>query len=220
MASARGARVAAMTATGQIQDGEKRTLGEQQRGYDTATRYLNDAGTYYKPYADRYQTGSAAYSNALGLGGAQGNQSALDLFQNSPQAQLMRQNALQDSQGILRKASAGGMLGSGNTDADMASYMAGLYNKTYGDHLNQLNSYDQRGLQTAGAQSGILGNLAGLATSYYNNRANTIQDNINNIAGLSVGALKAGDQAKAQNQANLLAGGMAFAKILGGAFGL
>ena len=133
MPSAKGARNAAIWGAQTVQDGEKRVLGEYDTGYNEAKGYLRQGDEYYKPYADRYGAGSEAYSNALGLGGEAGNQSALGMFQSSPLARLMKDNAQQDSQGILRKASAGGMLNSGNTDTDVMSYMAGLYNKTYGD---------------------------------------------------------------------------------------
>jgi hypothetical protein len=219
MPSAKGARNAAIWGAQTVQDGEKRVLGEYDTGYNEAKGYLRQGDEYYKPYADRYGAGSEAYSNALGLGGEAGNQSALGMFQSSPLARLMKDNAQQDSQGILRKASAGGMLNSGNTDTDVMSYMAGLYNKTYGDHLGRLGEMDQRGLQTAQLRNNNLGNLAGLASNYYNQRGSTIQDNINNITGMGMGAFKAGDDVKAKQEANWAAGGKALASLMGSGMG-
>jgi hypothetical protein len=79
---------------------------------------------------------------------------------------------------------------------------------------------DQRGLATAGAQAGVAGQQAGLATNYYGNRAGIINDNVNSIAGLGLGALKAGDAAKAANQQALMGGLSLGANLLGSAFGM
>ena len=77
--------------------------------------------------------------------------------------------------------------------------------------------------------AGVLGTQAGTASDYYTSRANTLDDTTKNIVGLGSQALLAGDQAKSQNQANmlnigtgLLKGGLSLATggLGGGAGGL
>ena len=61
--------------------------------------------------------------------------------------------------------------------------------------------------------------LAGLATDYYGNRSNIIGDTTDKKIGLYSAAMKATDQAKAQNEANLIGGIMGGANLLGSLFG-
>jgi hypothetical protein len=217
MASAKGARNAAIWGTNQIQQGEQRTLGELAQGYEAAKGSLNQAQDFYKPYAQRYEGGSQMYSDALGLGGADGNAKAMGAFQAGPGYDFQMQQGLE---GLMRKRAAGGMLNSGNADADTLRFSQGLADQSWNSWLDRLMGQDQRGLATAGAQAGVAGQQAGLATNYYGNRAGIINDNVNSIAGLGIGAFKAGDAAKAANQQALMGGLSLGANMLGSAFGM
>jgi hypothetical protein len=216
MASAKGARNAAIWGTNQIQQGEQRTLGELAQGKAEAGGFLNQAQDFYKPYAQRYDAGSGMYSNALGLGGADGNAQAMGAFRAGPGYDFQMQQGLE---GLMRKRAAGGMLNSGNADADTLRFSQGLADQSWNSWLDRLMGQDQRGLAAAGAQAGVAGQQAGLATNYYGNRAGIINNNVNSIAGLGIGALKAGDAAKAANQQMMMGGLTLGAQLLGGGMG-
>lgn len=215
MASAKGARTAAIWGSGRLQDNETRVLGELGVGFDKASGYLDQGREVYSPYAQRYEAGSKAYSDAIGLNGAGGNASALQQFQAGPGYQF---NMDQGLQALTRARSAQGMLGSGNTDTDALKFASGLANQGWNSWLDRLNGFDQRGLATAGQISGSYGQQAGLVNDYYGNRASTIDNTTKSIVGLGTEALKAGDVAKAANQQMALGAASSLAGLVGKGF--
>lgn len=213
MASAKGARTGAMWGTDQLQANENRVLGELGTGYGTAQGYLGQAGDVWKGMAAQGQTGLDSYKG-LALGDPASVSAAV---QNDPR---YRANVDPGMQGLLRARSAAGMLNSGNTDTDAMTFMANLGNATYGQMLaDKLPLVDLYKSGTAG-QAGTLGAQAALATDYYGNRASMIDNTTKSIVGLGTEALKAGDAAKSQNQANMINIGMGLGKLaLGGLTG-
>jgi len=197
MASAKGARTAAVWGSGLLQDTQKQVLGELGQGYDAAQGFLGQAGDLYKGMTAAGQPGLDKY-NALTLGSGADIQNAL---QGNAGYQF---NMDQGLQALQRSRAAGGMLASGNTDTDTLAFAQGLAGQQLAAERAALNPY--LGMYTGGiqGQAGVLGQQAGTATDYYTSRANTLDDTTKNIVGLGSQALLAGDQAKSQNQANMI----------------
>ena len=218
MATAKGARTGAVWGAQFLKDAEEqRVMPTLKEGYNTARYDLNKIENIYNPMATRYNAGSAMYSDALGLGGATGTRRAQQAFNAGPGYSFAMDQGME---ALNRRRAAGGMLNSGNADADAMTFGQGLANQNYGQWLDRLGGMDQRGLQLGGARAATQGALADLATQYANRQAGVIQDNVNNIVGLNVGALKAGDQARAQNEANTLGMVTTGLNLLGGLSGM
>lgn len=214
MATAKGARLAYVMGERlgkETLDGTRQFLAQGQadadrqiglglealsRGYDTARGALGAAGDYY---ADLGQTATqlgqqgarqrqryagfdgGLYQDALGVRGAEGVGRAQQAFQAGPGYQFALDQGLQ---ALNRRRAAGGMLNSGNADADSMRYATGLANQEYGNWLSRLDSLDQRavntdqlaagndqfaanyGLSLANQRAGVQNNLANLATQY------------------------------------------------------
>jgi hypothetical protein len=213
MASAKGARNSAIWGTNQLQENENRVLGELGTGYGTAQGFLGQAGDVWKGMAAQGQPGLSRYQ-ALTTGDPAAAQASLE---GTPGYQF---NLGQGLQALTRARAAGGMLNSGNTDTDAMSFASGLASNTLNQErqalLPLMNLYSQG---TAG-QAGTLGAQAGLATDHWGNRASIMDNTAKSIVGLGTEALKAGDQAKNQNQANMINIGMGLGKLaLGGLTG-
>jgi len=215
MASAKGARNAAIWGTGLLQDNQTKVLGELGQGYDAAKGFLGQAGDLYKGMTAAGQPGFDKYK-ALTLGSGQDIQNAL---QGNAGYQF---NMDQGLQALQRSRAAQGMLGSGNTDTDTLAFAQGLAGQQLGAERAALQPY--LGMYTGGiqGQAGVLGQQAGTATDYYGNRASVMDNTTKSIVGLGTQALLAGDQAKSQNQANMINVGTGIAKMalggLGGGF--
>lgn len=206
MASAHGARTAAVWGSQQFLDNQPKILGELGQGYNTAQGYLGQAGDLYKGMTAQGQQGLEKY-NALTLGSGQDIQNALE---GSGGYQF---NLGQGLQALQRTRAAQGMLNSGNTDTDTLSFASGLASNQLGAERAALNPYLSMYQRGIGGQAGVLGTQAGTATDYYTGRANVLDDTTKNIVGLGSEALKAGDAAKSQNQANMLNAGLGVAKM-------
>lgn len=212
MASARGARNAAIWGTGLLQDTQKQVLGELGQGYDAAQGYLGQAGDLYKGMTSAGQPGLDKY-NALTLGSGADIQNAL---QGNAGYQF---NMDQGLQALQRSRAAGGMLASGNTDTDTLAFAQGLAGQQLAAERAALNPY--LGMYTGGVQgqAGVLGQQAGTATDYFGNRASVQDNTTKSIVGLGTEALKAGDAAKNANQANAINIGMGIGKLALGGLG-
>ena len=216
MASAKGARNAAMWGSDMLNNSQDRVLGELDKGYGAANGYLGQAGDLYAGMTGQGQQGLDKY-NALTLGSGADIQKALE---GSGGYQF---NLGQGLQALQRTRAAQGMLNSGNTDTDTMSFASGLASNTLGQERQALMPYLGMYQQGIGGQAGVYGQRAGAATDYYTGRANTLDDTTKNIVGLGTDAFKAGDQAKTANQQMALGAlgsvaGLA-GKALGGGFG-
>lgn len=199
MASAKGARTAAVWGAGLLGENRDAVLDTLGSGYDQSKGYLNQAGGLYNEMTDQGRQSLNKY-NALTLGSGADIQNALE---GTGGYQF---NMDQGLQALQRTRAAQGMLGSGNTDTDTLSFASGLASNTLNQERQAL--LPTLGLYSQGiaGQAGNFGNLAGLTTDYYTSRANTMDDATKSIVGLGTEALKAGDAAKSQNQANLING--------------
>lgn len=207
MPSAKGARNAAIWGSQQLLDNQPKVLGELQTGFNQASGSLNEARDLYKGMSDQGLGGLTRYQ-ALASGGPE----TLNALQATPGYQFSFDQGLQ---ALNRRRAAGGMLNSGNADADAIQFGQGLAMQTLNQERQaQLPLMDMYSRGIAG-QSGALGNLASLATDYYGNRASVLDDTTKNIVGLGTAAFKAGDAAKAQNQQMLMGGINAGLQLLG-----
>jgi hypothetical protein len=148
------------------------------QGYNTASGALNNALSGYQPLSDlagQYGAGTTMYLNALGLNGQAGNDAATAAFQTSPGYQF---NLDQGLEAINRRRAAGGMLNSGNADADAIKYGSGLASGEYNNWLNNLSGLNSNALAATNAaaagKAGIYGSLANLG-----------QQNAGNLVGLN-----------------------------------
>lgn len=213
MASARGARNAAVWGSQQLLDNQPKVLAELGAGYDAAQGFLGQAGDLYKGMTALGQQGTDLYGQLAGLGGSDAQWRAL---QSSPDFQFASD---QGNQGLLRARAAQGMLASGNTDIDAMTFNQGLASQTLGAARNALTPYLGMYQQGIGGQSGVLGQQAGTATDYFGNRASVLDNTTKSIVGLGTEALKAGDAAKNANQANAINIGMGIGKLALGGLG-
>ena len=189
-----------------------------QQGYQTGTTALNQGIAAYNPLAAlgaQYSSVSPLLTNALGAGGAAGQQSALNAFQNyNPGYQFALNQAQQAAE---RAAGAGGMTASGNLiDAEQKNAI-GLANQNYNQWIQNLQQTGQMGLgATQGAAAGQAagyGGLADLANQYAQNQANVY----GNVEGATIGANNLQAAGEAAGAKNLLGAGLSLATLgLGG----
>ncbi|MDO9364672.1 MAG: hypothetical protein Q7T60_17220 [Sphingopyxis sp.] len=195
-----------MWGTDLLQGNEGRVLGELGQGYDAAQGFLGQAGGLYGGMAAQGQQGLDQYKN-LTLGSGEDIQRQLE---GTGGYQF---NLGQGLQALQRTRAAQGMLNSGNTDTDAMTFASGLAGNTLNSERQALLPYLSMYQQGTAGQGGTLGAQAGLATDYYGNRGSVMDNTTKSIVGLGTEALKAGDQAKSQNQANMMNAGMGLAKL-------
>lgn len=233
MASATGARQAFMFGNQAFTENQPKLFEELGKGYQGATDLLN---TGYGLSQDWMTKGLGVYNQMQGDG-----QAGLDRYKAlttgdgaSQQAALEQTPGYQFSmdqglQALNRRRAAGGMLNSGNADADAIQFGSGLASQTLGAEraaqMPLMNLYSQGAQGVAGAYNGLAGlaqqnygTQAGLTNDLYTGRANIMDDTTKNIVGLYSQASQAKDQAKSQNQANAVNTGLGVAKLALGAF--
>lgn len=208
MASAKGARLAAIVGQGMIDEGEKRVLGELEKGYTGAQGYLGQAKDLFGGMTTQGQAGLDRYLSLLS-----GDQSALE---NTAGYQFALDQGLQ---ALNRRRAAGGMLNSGNADADAIRFASGLASQTLTQERNAALPLMQLYSQGISGQAGSLGSLADLDMGYYGSRAGLIDQNVKDKTGLVAGAFKARDAARAQNEANMLGAITGGLNLLGSGLG-
>ena len=209
MALFSGGKKAANTATQYATLGA--TLANQNidQGQQRLETQYGNAQSYYQPYADTFSAGSQMYANSLGLNGAEGNQAAVSAFQAGPGYDFAVNQGLD---AIDRRASARGMLGSGNTSTDTINYANGMANQEYGNWQNNLSGYNNLGLATVGQQAGLTTGIGDAAYSTGVSKANILN-------GLGTSTASAQMQGAAQDSAatqGLIAGGLTLgSRLLG-----
>ena len=171
-------------ALGQARDAFSSAQGNQtgaiNAGADQAIGRLGQAADLYRPAYDRGEAASGMYSNSLGLGGADGNQAAVNAFQAGPGYAFQRDQAADLA---ARKASSLGIAGSGNTLAALTTLGSNLANQEYGNWQNRLQGLGQTGMQAAGGIASALTGQAGIDTQRGQNLAGIYGQNASNIAG-------------------------------------
>jgi len=130
-------------------------------GLDSANTYYGRALVPFTTLFGQGQSGIKAYSDALGLNGAEGNARARAAFQNNPGYQTQLDTGLQ---AIDRGAAARGMLLSGNTLAAEQKYGSDLANQSWNQYLSSFSPF----MTLAGQGASGIGNVstAQAATNY------------------------------------------------------
>lgn len=201
------ARQSAMFTAGKLGENKDQLLSELGTGYDTSKGFFNQGGALYGGMAqqgmaglDRYQAlagGGEAANTALQ--GTAGYQFALDQGLNA----------------LNRRRAAGGMMNSGNADADAMRFGQGLASQTLQQErqaqIPLMNLYSQG---TVG-QAQNYGNLANLSNDYYGSRAGVIDDANKGVIEAGRQAYSATAQGKQNQQNNWLGAANSAVGLLG-----
>jgi hypothetical protein len=154
------ARTDALAALGRgreaIGAGRNEGLAALGQGYDRARGDLNTQYTgaidRLNPYAEAGLPALGAYQDSLGLNGQSGYDRSVATYRTGPGYERRVSEA---TDAAMRAASAGGMLGSGNTLAAVADRVQGIADQDYNRYQGQLQGLATLGQQAAGAQSGM-----------------------------------------------------------------
>lgn len=163
---------------------------------------VNKAGGYLQQIADQYSPFASMYTNAMGLGGAEGNAAARDAFTTSPGYEF---NLNQGLQAVQRGAAGSGLLSSGNLMTALQDRGAGLASQEWNGWLDRLGG-------GATNYSTALGNQASLHTNAAGQRVDLLTGVSNALMGAN-NQRAAGGQAFGQSVGNALGG---LGGILGG----
>ncbi|MCW5714870.1 MAG: hypothetical protein KIT43_10200 [Bauldia sp.] len=128
----------------------------QQQNVALLDGYEDRYGTLFDASTAEAGVGADMYANALGLNGAAGNAAAAAAYQASPGYQWSVEQALQ---AMLRGASAGGMLASGNTLTAATELGHNLANQDFGAWRGALSPYlqlEQSGLESQAALGSLI----------------------------------------------------------------
>jgi hypothetical protein len=147
--------------------GFDRAFGAMDRGYGDATAAVNRGIDVNQPFYNTGVSANTMYSNALGLGGAGGNEAAVAAYKASPGYQNAVNSAVDT---ISRKASALGGVG-GNALSAIGDSVGGLALNDYGNWLNRLSGVSAAGQNAAGNMQSGYNTLGNAATNYGNNSA-------------------------------------------------
>jgi hypothetical protein len=142
-------------------------------------------GKALDPYQDLWKQagrGAGMYGDALGLGGAAGQQKAYDAFMRTPG---MQAGFDMGAQAIDRGAASRGMLGSGNTNIDLQKFATDYGSRNFSNYMSQLSPYlNQQGQAAAGMGSihtglgnALAGNMQGVGNMLYGTHAGAGQNN-------------------------------------------
>lgn len=214
------------TATGQISGAMPATLAELDAGLASANQGFGQARAdigsvpdYYGTLSDiagGYNQAGQTYLGALGLGGDNGRQAAIDAFQAGPGYQFQVDQGID---AITRAANAGGIGIGGNLLQESQRFGQGLANQEYNSYLDRLGRAGEFGAglegQVAGARtnrdlttSGRLADIAmqqgALGYQAGRDRAGVRQDTAGSLADLATGFYGSGANLYA-NQGRTLA---------------
>jgi hypothetical protein len=132
-------------ASGYVAQGRDSGVGAITQGRDAA---LGEFDPYVKATAGAPQL----YSDALGLGGAEGNARAVDAFRTGPGYDFRMDQGME---ALQRLNASRGRLDSGNTMIDAMDFAGGLADQEYGSWLDRLAGEQEFGANIAGGRAGI-----------------------------------------------------------------
>lgn len=216
-------------ALGNIAQGLGGTLGALNQGYGAAQGVMAGQMGQFNPYITAGQSAQGTLANALGLGGAAGNASALSQFQTGPGYQWQVQQGLD---AVNRNAAAQGLTGSGNALTALQNTGNQLANQSWNQWLGNLSGVGATGLNALGQQTAAGGTLAGLLAGQGQAMGGAMTGAAQNMAGINQGTgqllggqtiqagqmgaglqtgaaqnIAASQQAQGNNLSNLLTGG-------------
>jgi hypothetical protein len=219
--SGKSEKKAADAARRELEAGRTQSLGAIDGGLALARPFYEQAGHAFDDLdetADGFlndpRKGSALYSDALGINGAEGAARAGAAFTKGPGYEFNLNETLEAGR---RAAAARGALFSGNTDADLMDRATGLASREHNGWLDRLSGVADReqslrlsgaGLKTAvaGGRAGVLTGAGQLEAQGGNNKAAIYSDTSKGVA-----------QAASQREmADLNASSRLFGTIMGG----
>ncbi len=115
-----------------------------------ASPYYEQASKVYDPFIQTGEQANTAYSNALGLNGADAAGNAWNSYYSNPGFRAATDQGLKN---IEQKYNAGGLANSGASRIGAADY---VLNGAYGNYLNRLQGQGQQGLTAAGGKGNAL----------------------------------------------------------------
>lgn len=145
----------ANTNKGYINSGLDKQLGYYGGARDAASGYM-------QPYAQQGMAGQTAYTNALGINGAAGRQSALSMYGGGSSPWLDESIGLAQRAGD-RRAAATGQFNSGINALARNRVATEMGTQDYNNWLSQLQGVGQQGYNAAGAMAGNEWNYANAA---------------------------------------------------------
>ncbi len=179
-----------------------------QQGNSAIQGNLAQAQSYLNPY---YQSGLGANSmlqNALGLNGAQGNQTATSAFQAQPGYQW----ALGQGENLVtNNAAASGLLNSTQFANSLTGFGQGMANQQYGNWEDRLTGMANQGAQAGGAMSTNQMNAGNNLSNNWMNAASRGSGNMMQLGGTTANTYNNLGQNMAsmsENQGNIAAGGI------------
>lgn len=152
-ASADAARVSG------LRKGEKRALGYMDEGLAGARTLYDRAIGLFDEYTQQGGQAAGAYGDAIGLGGQEGYDRAVESFRAGPGYQFAVD---QGTEAALRAASRTGNIASGNTAIAISDRAQGLADQEYQRYLDNLFRASGQGLQATGQQAGFISGLGDL----------------------------------------------------------
>jgi hypothetical protein len=202
----------AALAAGLLQlQGQKDALGALSPAYDKARTDLTSTD-YYTPWTTSGTSANTMLSNSLGLNGASGNTAATSAFQSSPGYTFALNQGLD---AVNRKASASGLLDSGNTLMALNDYAKGMANQDYSNWQSNLTNISNQGLTAASGETGRKNTLANLDYGYGTDQAGVYTNTANNMAKSFQDGLMSDAASSAQSKSNTLGGILGGVKLAG-----
>ena len=190
------------SAIGAIDAGEPKALDELSTGYGKARDAYGSAAALFAPYAETGTKAFNAAADAAGANGQEGNDSATAAFRASPGYEY-RVNQATDA--VARKASAMGMLGSGNTAAAIATRAGNEADQEFSSYYDRLNGLGQMGYAATGQQAALTKGQGDLDAAEGTARSGIVDANAKARAGVYSGLTQAGMN-NIQNTTNAITG--------------
>lgn len=156
-------------ALGLIDEVRPNSIYEIDRGLKEGTENYQAAQGLFQPYRDAGLKAFSAYGDAAGLNGAAGSDAATAAFRASPGYAWQRDQAID---GVARKASSLGILGSGNTETGIATLASNLADQQWGSYMTGLKGIADTGYAATGAQAGLQKGIGDLDVARGNSVAN------------------------------------------------
>ena len=141
-----------------LQAGLQGSLSAVTQGLDVAGDSIRSGQRALQPFAG---AGRQAIGMQAALSGAQGagaQQQAFDNFNSSPGQEFLRNRG---ERALLRNSGAIGGLGGGRVRQALQQHGIGMAQQDFGNQFNRLGQVSAMGLQGAGQQAGLAGQLAG-----------------------------------------------------------
>lgn len=148
-----------------LRTGEDRAFGFMDQGVAAARPQYERAIGLFDEYTQQGGKAAGAYGDAIGLGGQEGYDRAVESFRTGPGYNFAVDQA---NEAVKRNAAATGMLGSGNTLIGISDRTRNMADQEYQRYLDNLFRASGQGQSAATTQAGL---IAGLGDFEYGDAA-------------------------------------------------